>query len=114
VSRIAIFCAALALSTPIEIVVFSPARRASRKILERMVEFIKLLDCGDKIIEYNQETARIKTFNGKSSLIRSFPSKVSVKQQSNNNRTQSNPLEPHTHHTLHIQCKSHYIQKVKK
>lgn len=26
-----------------EIVVFSPARRASRKLLERMVEFIRLL-----------------------------------------------------------------------
>ena len=36
--RIAIFCAALALSFGVEIVVFSPARRASRKLLERMVE----------------------------------------------------------------------------
>jgi hypothetical protein len=35
---IAIFCSALALSKGLEIVVFSPARRASRKLLERMVE----------------------------------------------------------------------------
>lgn len=35
---IAIFCACLALSFGTEIVVFSPARRASRKLLERMVE----------------------------------------------------------------------------
>ena len=35
---IAIFAACLALSLGTEIVVFSPARRASRKLLERMVE----------------------------------------------------------------------------
>ena len=35
---IAIFCACLALSFGLEIVVFSPARRASRKLLERIVE----------------------------------------------------------------------------
>jgi hypothetical protein len=34
----AIFCACLALSLGVEIVVFSPARRASRKLLERIVE----------------------------------------------------------------------------
>ena len=56
VCRIAIFCAALALSTGLEIVVFSPARRASRKLLERIVEFVRLLDCGDRIEEYNQVT----------------------------------------------------------
>lgn len=38
VRRIAIFCACLALSMGVEIVVFSPARRASRKLLERIVE----------------------------------------------------------------------------
>lgn len=32
----------------------SPARRASRKLLERIVEFIRLLDCGDRIQEFNQ------------------------------------------------------------
>jgi hypothetical protein len=51
---IAIFCSALALSKGLEIVVFSPARRASRKLLERMVEFIRLLGYDDRIIEYNQ------------------------------------------------------------
>jgi hypothetical protein len=35
---IAIFCACLALSFGCEIVIFSPARRASRKLLERVVE----------------------------------------------------------------------------
>ena len=35
---IAIFCACLALAQGLEIVVFSPARRASRKLLERIVE----------------------------------------------------------------------------
>ena len=35
---IAIFCACLALAVGLEIVVFSPARRASRKLLERIVE----------------------------------------------------------------------------
>ena len=54
----------------------SPARRASRKLLERIVEFIRLLDCGDKIVEYNQEQCRLKSFRGKTSLVRSFPSKV--------------------------------------
>jgi len=54
----------------------SPARRASRKLLERIVEFIRLLDCGDKIVEYNQEQCRLRSFKGKTSLIRSFPSKV--------------------------------------
>ena len=38
--RIAIFAACLALSFGCEIVVFSPARRASRKLLERMVELV--------------------------------------------------------------------------
>ena len=40
---IAIFCACLALSFGIEIVVFSPARRASRKLLERIVEWAPAL-----------------------------------------------------------------------
>ena len=33
----------MALTQKCEIVVFSPARRASRKLLERMVEFVRLL-----------------------------------------------------------------------
>jgi hypothetical protein len=100
---IAIFAACLALSLGLEIVVFSPARRASRKLLERMVlcsilsikpavkltrcsvpeirrqvEFVRVLDCEHRICEYNQEQCRITSFTGKKSLIRSFPSKVGV------------------------------------
>jgi len=82
----------------------SPARRASRKLLERMVEFVRLLYVlaltyppppplcsfrvpaltdfgriavefrGHEPIEYNQEQCRVKSFDGKQSLIRSFPS----------------------------------------
>lgn len=75
---IAIFCAALALSLGCEIVIFSPARRASRKLLERVVEFIRVLDCEERICEFNQEACRVNAYNGKKSLIRSFPSKVGV------------------------------------
>ena len=50
---------------------FSPARRASRKLLERVIEFVALL--GHKPIEFNQEQARVKAYNGEESLIRSFP-----------------------------------------
>ena len=89
---IAIFVAALALSCSLEIVIFSPARRASRKLLERIVEFIRLLDCGDKIVEYNQEQCRLKSFiKGKTSLIRSFPSKVSVRFFGVEPRTRTHP-----------------------
>ena len=77
---IAIFVASLALACGLEVVVFSPARRASRKLLERIVEFIRLLDCGDRIVEFNQEQCRINSFQGtKTSLIRSFPSKVQTR-----------------------------------
>jgi len=44
----------------------------------QIVEFIRLLDCGNQICEYNQEQCRVTALNGKTSLIRSFPSKVSV------------------------------------
>ena len=54
VRRIASFAAALALASSLEIVIFSPARRASRKLLERIVEFVRLLGYDDRIIEYNQ------------------------------------------------------------
>ncbi len=41
------------------------------------VEFIRVLDCEDHIVEYNQEACRVVSFNGgKKSLIRSFPSKL--------------------------------------
>lgn len=53
---IAIFAACMALSFGTEIVVFSPARRASRKMLERIVEFVRLLECDERMIEYNQGT----------------------------------------------------------
>tara|TARA_B100000925_G_scaffold287919_1_gene267998 strand:+ start:324 stop:671 length:348 start_codon:yes stop_codon:yes gene_type:complete len=75
---IAIFCACLALAQGLEIVVFSPARRASRKLLERIVEFVTLAGGQPKICEYNQEACRLTAFDGKKSLIRSFPSKVGV------------------------------------
>ena len=68
----------MSLALGLETVIFSPARRASRKILERIVEFIRILDCGHRIIEFNQEVCRVRSFNGKNSLIRSFPSKVGV------------------------------------
>ena len=51
VRSIAIFVACLCLSFGCETVIFSPARRASRKLLERICEFVKLLDCEDRIIE---------------------------------------------------------------
>ena len=70
-SAVAIFCACFLLTQKAEIVVFSPARRASRKLLERVIEFVALL--GHKPIEFNQEQARIKCYNGEESLIRSFP-----------------------------------------
>jgi hypothetical protein len=76
---IAIFCACLALAFGLEVVVFSPARRASRKLLERIVEFIRLAGGEKRIVEYNQEACRLNAFDGKKSLIRSFPSKVGVR-----------------------------------
>ena len=66
----------MALSFRLEIVIFSPARRASRKLLERIVEFVRLLGCEDRIVEFNQEQCRVNAYDGNSSLIRSFPSKV--------------------------------------
>ena len=97
---IAIFCACLSLAFGLEVVVFSPARRASRKLLERIVEFVKLAGGEKRICEYNQaranvpvshlaaadtrlrraqEACRLNSFDGKKSLIRSFPSKVGVR-----------------------------------
>ena len=51
---IAIFCACLSLAFGLEVVVFSPARRASRKLLERIVEFVRLAGGEKRICEYNQ------------------------------------------------------------
>ena len=42
----------MALTFGHEIVVFSPARRASRKLLERIVEFVRLAGGDAKICEY--------------------------------------------------------------
>ena len=83
---IAIFCACLALAFGLEVVVFSPARRASRKLLERIVEFIRLAGGEKRIVEYNQEACRLNSFDGKKSLIRSFPSKVGVRATASSNR----------------------------
>ena len=91
---IAIFTACLALSLGCEVVVFSPARRASRKLLERIVEFLRLLDAEQQIVEYNQEQCRVKSYDGKTSLIRSFPSKVGVRKrlQSKMSRRDTNKI----------------------
>jgi len=101
---IAIFCACLALSLSCEIVIFSPARRASRKLLERVVEFIRVLDCDDHIVEYNQEACRVVSFNGaKKSLIRSFPSKVGVSRYIASSPVGQGGVGAHTHmHAAHI------------
>ena len=40
--------------------------------------FIRLAGGDAKICEYNQEACRLNTYDGKKSLIRSFPSKVGV------------------------------------
>ena len=75
---VAIFCAALALSCKQEIVIFSPGRRASRAILVRVQEFVITLGFESNILEYNQEQLRVKTLNGYTSTVRSFPSKKQV------------------------------------
>ena len=113
---IAIFVACLALTMGCECVVFSPARRASRKLLERMVpagvdcgrrrcvsralslqglppaqiEFVRLL--GHEPLEFNQEQARVMAYDGRASIIRSFPSKVGV-----SGIARSNPGANHKH-----------------
>ena len=56
-----------------------PARRASRKLLERIVEFIQVVGGSKRICEYNQEACRVIAYDGKKSLIRSFPSAVGVR-----------------------------------
>ena len=66
-------------------VLAGPARRASRKLLERIVEFVRLAGGESKIVEFNQEACRLHSFDGKKSLIRSFPSKVGVSKKSDAN-----------------------------
>jgi hypothetical protein len=46
------------------------------------LQFVNVLDMGHKVVEYNQENLRITSLEGGSSLIRSFPSKVSVRATS--------------------------------
>lgn len=113
-----------------EIVVFSPARRASRKLLERMVEVRvpgqlhvnAMLTCfcarssyaywGTSPLSttkvqiaaplntrcylttllFHTEQCRVKSYDGREALIRSFPSKVGVSI-----RPDSNPHTTHTH-----------------
>ena len=75
---IAMFCASMALSYSVTIVVFSPAARGSRSLLERMHDFVNLLGMEDRIISFNQENLKIKAINGGVSLLRSFPSKIEV------------------------------------
>ena len=41
--------------------------------------FVKLAGGEKRICEYNQEACRLNAFDGKKSLIRSFPSKVGVR-----------------------------------
>ena len=74
------FAASMALTFGVTIVIFSPSRRASRSLLERMHDFIKVLDKEGDIVEYNQENLKIVSSEGTTSLLRSFPSKVSVRQ----------------------------------
>lgn len=94
------FVAAFSIACSSETVVFSPARRASRKLLERIYEFVTLTGFADCIMvtdtirtrvicacgyscvrsqEYNQEQLRVKSLDGGTSLVRSFPSRVAVR-----------------------------------
>ena len=98
---IAIYIACMALSMRAEIVVFSPARRASRKMLERIIEFVTLLGAGAKIIEYNQEQARIRTYTNEISIVRSFPSKVGVSQPLNRLKRAPACMHTRTHTHTH-------------
>ena len=44
----------------------------------QIVEFVRLAGGDAKICEYNQEACRLEAFDGRKSLVRSFPSKVGV------------------------------------
>ena len=67
------FVAALALSVACEIVIFSPARRASRKLLERVVEFIRVLGQEKRITECElptlSQTIRFGDEGGKRTIL---------------------------------------------
>jgi len=72
------FCAAMALTYGCTIVVFSPSRRTSDQILQRMHDFVKLLGMADRVVSCNIENLVLRTEEGGTSLLRSFPSKISV------------------------------------
>ena len=46
------------------------------------LQFVILLGMGHRVLVYNQENLRILSLEGTSSLIRSFPSRVSVRRKS--------------------------------
>jgi hypothetical protein len=46
--------------------------------------FVRLAGGEKRICEYNQEACRVVAFDGKKSLIRSFPSKVGVRRRDSN------------------------------
>lgn len=51
----------------------APCRRAHFGPRTCAVEFIRLAGGEDRIIEFNQEACRVRAFDGRNSLIRSFP-----------------------------------------
>ena len=75
---VAMFSAVMSLSFGTQIAMFSPAARGSRSILERVHYFVIHLGYESHIITFNQENLRVKTLDGKTSLVRSFPSKIEV------------------------------------
>ena len=89
---VAMFIACIALTFPLEIVVFSPARRTSHKLLERIIEFVEHVGFKNWIVERNMENMRVRTLSNasKTSLVRSFPSNVGVRHHGN--RTLIEPL----------------------
>lgn len=76
---VAQFCACIAISSKQDIVIFSPGRRASRSILVRVHEFIRVLKLQHLVNEYNQEQLKLRSIGGEESTIRSFPSNVKVR-----------------------------------
>ena len=95
---VAIFCASISLCSQQEVVIFSPARRASRAILIRVYEFICLLGYAELVVEYNQEVLRLRNLEGGYSKIRSFPSKKAVRSHAPTPRTRTLcPGRAHAH-----------------
>ena len=89
----------MAVAFGVTIVVFSPASRGSRSLLERTHDFVTLLGMESRIMSYNQENLKVRSLDGRVSLVRSFPSKIEVCAKHN--------AYPHVHrtpfaHPLHI------------